>query len=96
MCLYGVRVLVRVYVKQIHTKTYEMVGSHTCEVNEEMKSHACVLLLPVLIPIWLLGFAMVQLGENRDTTTHSRSSKLNLATRIEEPRRPTDEQKILV
>jgi hypothetical protein len=42
-----------------------------------------VLLLPVLVPLGLLGFVMAQVGENKDNATRPQSTKLNLVTRSE-------------
>jgi hypothetical protein len=58
-----------------------------------MKSR--LLLIPVLVPLWLLGFAMAQIGENKHNTMRSRSTKPNLVTHIEESCHPTDEQEIM-
>jgi hypothetical protein len=54
-----------------------------------------LLLFPVLIPLWFLGFAMAQLGENKRNATRPRSTKLNLVTHIEESSYSTDEEEIV-
>jgi hypothetical protein len=51
-----------------------------------------VFLFPVLVPLWLLGFLMTQLGENRRSVVHSKSTELNFVVSVEDLNHATEEQ----
>jgi len=64
----------------------------TFERRPVMKSR--VLLFPVLALIFLLGFVIVQLGENKHDTRRSRSKKSNSVSLVEERLYLPEEQEI--
>jgi len=53
-----------------------------------------VFLFPVLAVIFVLGFVIVKLGENKHDTRHSWSTKLNSVPLVEERFLPPSDQEI--